>query len=204
MRTNAMIACQDFPCQDVEHGAFLVPGVDVDPEQVKMVLIAECAPRDPQDYFYANPEGLFARTTRLVFGMAGLPFASMQELLSKGIYLTTAVKCAKVGYGVCSGTAVNCSHLLERELALFPNVQATLLMGYVAIKAFKAIAKRQGEPRPIPAGATYKLRAGEYSYRGQRVFPSYLQAGENIFIETGKQGVIADDIRRALAVVADK
>ena len=204
MKTSDVITCQDFPCQDVQHGAFLVPGVEVDPEQVKIVLIAECAPRDPQDYFYANPEGLFARATRLVFGMAGLPFISIQELLDKGIYLTTAVKCAKIGNGVCSATAVNCSELLEQELALFPNVQATLLMGDVAIKAFTAVAKRQGEPRPIPAGATYKLRTGEYFYRGQRVFPSYLQAGENIFIETGKQGVIADDIRRALAVAADQ
>jgi uracil-DNA glycosylase len=202
MITNRNIECPDFPCQDVEHAAFTVPQVNIDPSKVTVVLITETASRDPVDYFYAGPQGLFARTTRLVFGMAGLPFDSMGELLERGIYLTTAVKCAKIGNGVGTETVMQCSYLLERELEQFSNVKAYLLMGDVAIKAFNAIAKRQGQPRPIPAGATYKIRKGEFYYRGARVFPSYLQAGLNIFLETGKQGVIAEDIRRALEAAA--
>ena len=196
---NEQIICGNFPCDDVEHGAFSVPRVEVDPASISLVLITETAPRQPSDDFYADPQGLFARTTRLVFEMAGMPFDTMDELLQKGIYLTTAVKCAKIGNGVSTGTTVQCSHLLERELAQFTQLKAILLMGDVAIKGLNAVAKRQNEPRPVPAGATYKLRSGEYLYRGVRVFPSYLQAGLNIFLETGKQAIIAEDIRRGLA-----
>lgn len=195
---NERLTCSSFPCRDVEHGAFTVPRVAADPAAIRLVLIAETAPRQPEDYFYASPQGLFARTTRLVFEMAGLPFEAMDELLRRGIYLTTAVKCAKTGNGVGTETVLQCSYLLEQELAQFTGLKAVLLMGDVAIKALNAVAKRQKEPRPIPAGATYKIRSGEYFYRGVRVFPSYLQAGLNIFLETGKQAVIAEDIRRGL------
>jgi len=52
----------------------------------------------------------------------------------------------------------------------------------------------------IPAGATYRIRGREYSYRGARVFPSYLQAGPSFFIEKSKRRMIAEDIAAALAV----
>jgi hypothetical protein len=71
-------------------------------------------------------------------------------------------------------------------------------MGDVAIKAFNAIAKRQGEPRVIPAGSTYKIRGGEFTYHGRRVFPSYLQAGPSFGIEKSKQRMIAQDIANAV------
>ncbi len=74
-------------------------------------------------------------------------------------------------------------------------------MGDVAIRALNTIARRQGEPRVIPAGSTYRLREGEYSLQGRRVFPSYLQAGPSFFIEKSKRRMIADDIRRALSLV---
>lgn len=37
-----------------------------------------------------------------------------------------------------------CSYLLEKELALFPNVKVYMLMGDVAIKAFNNISRRVG------------------------------------------------------------
>lgn len=200
MQMNKHIFCTGFPCQDVDHQAFTVPDVDLDADKVSLILVTETAPRAPEDYFYADQEGLFARTTKLVFGMAGMPVDSMDDLLRQGIYLTTAVKCAKIGNGVGTETTTQCSHLLEQELANFRNVKAILLMGDVAIKGLGAIARRSKEPRPIPAGSTYKIRDGEYNWRGVRVFPSYLQAGLNIFLETGKQAVIAEDIQRALIV----
>ena len=75
-------------------------------------------------------------------------------------------------------------------------------MGDVAIKAVNAIAKRAGEPRVIPAGATYKLRGQTHTFRGIRVFPSYLQAGPSFFIEKSKRRAIAEDIGTAMMVAS--
>jgi uracil-DNA glycosylase len=143
---------------------------------------------------------LFARTTVQAFQEAGVKIGNIQDLLHKGIYLTTAVKCGKYNYAVASSTIAHCSSLLEREIGLFPKVKAYLLMGDVAIKALNTIAKRQGEPRVISAGSTYKIRGGEFSYRGRRVFPSYLQAGPSFGIEKSKQRMIAEDISEAMKV----
>ena len=74
-------------------------------------------------------------------------------------------------------------------------------MGDVAIKALNYIAKQEGEDRVIPAGATYKIRAGEYNYKGRRAFPSYTQAGPSFGIEKSKQRMIAEDIAAALTLV---
>ena len=117
------------------------------------------------------------------------------------MYLTTAVKCGKTGYGVKAGTVKECSYILEKELALFPNVKVFLLMGDVAIKAINYVAIRDGEGRVIPAGSTYKIRGHEYFYRGKRVFPSYLQAGPSFFIEKSKRRMIAQDIAEAVRLV---
>lgn len=88
---------------------------------------------------------------------AGADSTSIQDILDLGVYLTTAVKCGKTGYGINAGTIKECSLLLKQEPALFPNVDAYLLMGDVAIKALNYIAKREGEGRVIPAGSTYKI-----------------------------------------------
>jgi len=117
------------------------------------------------------------------------------------VYLTTAVKCGKTGYGIKASTIEECSLILEQELALFPNVQTFMLMGDVAIKAINYIAKRAGEGRVIPAGPTYKIRGGKYFFRGKRAFPSYLQAGPSFFIEKSKRKMIAEDIASALSML---
>ena len=49
----------------------------------------------------------------------------MRDLVDRGIYVTTAVKCGKIGYGVGRGTISACSTLLEKELALFPNARVS-------------------------------------------------------------------------------
>ena len=85
----------------------------------------------------------------------------IQDILDLGVYLTTAVKCGKTGYGIKASTIKACSLILEQELALFPNVKVFMLMGDVAIKAFNDIARRAGEGRVIPAGFTYKIRGQE-------------------------------------------
>jgi len=93
--------------------------------------------------------------------------------------------------------------LLEQEIALFPNVKVFLLMGDVAIKALNSIAARAGEGRVIPAGSTYKLRGQVYTFRGARVFPSYLQVGPSFNIEKVKRKMIAEDIAAAVMLLSE-
>jgi uracil-DNA glycosylase len=135
------------------------------------------------------------------FNDAGAAVESVRDILDLGVYLTTAVKCGKTGYGIKAGTIEECSRILEAELALFPNVKVFMLMGDVAIKAINYIAKRSGEDRVIPAGSTYKIRGQKYSFKGKRAFPSYLQAGPSFFIEKSKRRMIAEDIAAALSLV---
>ncbi len=200
MRIVDHIQCIDFPCDEARQESYLVPDLDLDPARFKVMLISETAPTEPRNYYYGACEALFARTTVQAFQEAGARVGNIQDILAKGIYLTTAVKCGKYDYGVATSTITHCSAILEREIGLFPNLKALLLMGDVAIKAVNAIARRQGEPRVIPAGSTYKIRGGNFTYLGMRVFPSYLQAGPSYGIEKSKQRMIAEDLAHALKV----
>jgi uracil-DNA glycosylase len=200
MKTCDYVGCKNFPCADVNHSSYIIPGIEIEVKTISLVLISESAPEKPSDYYYASGTPLFAQTTLLAFNDAGLKVGSLEELIRRGIYLTSAVKCGKTGYGIQTSTIAECSRLLERELSLFPNVKAYLLMGDVAIKTINSIAKRNGEPRPVPAGSTYKIRRDEFYFRGKRIFPSYLQAGPSFFIEKSKRRMIAEDISAALQI----
>jgi uracil-DNA glycosylase len=201
MRTNQCVGCQTFPCGDVRHEGYIVPDLDIAPENISVVIISEAAPPDAADYYYAGAQSLFQQTTLLAFQDAGIKVTSFKEILDLGVYLTTAVKCAKTGYAIQTITIDTCSHILESELSLFPNVKVFLLMGDVAIRAVNAIAKRNGQARVIPAGSTYKLRGQAYYFLGKRTFPSYLQAGPSFFIEKSKRKMIAEDIRAAFQLI---
>jgi uracil-DNA glycosylase len=200
MHVSDTVKCIDFPCPDARHESYQVTDIDLDPDTIRVMLISETAPATPGDGYYAGDKAMFACTTLQAFREAGASASSIQDLLGLGIYLTTAVKCGKHGYSVSTQTIATCSTLLEREISLFGGVKAYLLMGDVAIKAFNTIARRQGEPRVIPAGSTYKIRGGEFTYKGKRVFPSYLQAGPSFGIEKSKQRMIAQDIAAAMQV----
>ncbi len=204
MRITDHVECIDFPCVEARQESYLIPDVDLDPAKVRIMLISETAPNKSQDSYYASCDALFARTTLQAFQEAGLHAASIQDLIRKGIYLTTAVKCGKNDYAVATSTISHCSALLEREISLFPNLKAILLMGDVAIKAVNTISRRQGEPCVIPAGSTYKIRGGIFTFQGKRAFPSYLQAGPSFGIEKSKQRMIAQDIASALHVAGIK
>lgn len=201
MRVSDQIACTDLPCVDVRHECLVIPDVDVNPESVSVLLISEAAPADPADHYYAVGDPLFQQTTVQAFRDAGVDVDSIQDIVERGVYLTTAVKCGKTGYNLKAATIRECSLMLEKEIELFPNVKVFLLMGDVAIKAINYIAKRAGEDRPIPAGSTYKIRGQEYFFRGKRAFPSYVQAGPSFFIEKSKRRMIAEDIVAALSLV---
>ena len=198
MRVSDQIYCIDYSCIDVRYECFVIPDIDLNPDDVSIVMISESAPADPTDYYYAGDNALFARTTVQAFQDTGIDVSTFQEILNLGVYCTSAVKCGKTGYGIKTETVKRCSLLLEKELALFPNVKVYMLMGDVAIKAVNDIARRTGEKRVIPAGSTYKIRGEEYRYRDIRVFPSYLQAGPSFFIEKSKRNMISEDITAAL------
>lgn len=201
MKVSEVVGCQFFPCIDVHHHGYRIPPVNIDPEQIKVVLISESAAAEAADDYYALGDPLFARTTILAFRDAGFSVHSVEEITRLGVYLTTAVKCSKMSYGIHRDTVCECSRLLEQELNLFPNARAYLLMGDVAIQAINMIGRRHGIGRIIPAGSTYKIRDDVYMYRDIRVFPSYLQAGPSYFIEASKRRMIAEDIAAALAYV---
>jgi uracil-DNA glycosylase len=201
MRVTECVRCTEFPCADVRHECYIVPGIDVQPEDVSIAMISEAAPPNVGDYYYAKGNPLFEQTTVQAFRDAGADVSSVEDIVGLGVYLTTAVKCGKTGYSIKAATIRECSLILQGELALFPEVKVFLLMGDVAIKAINYIAKRAGEARVIPAGSTYKIRDGEYFFRGRRAYPSYLQAGPSFLIEKSKRRMIAEDIAAALSLV---
>ena len=201
MRISECVGCKTFPCSDVRHAGYIVPGIEIDPQKISILLISESAPADLGDDYYATGDPQFARTTLMAFGDAGVPASSIQDLVERGVYFTTAVKCGKTGYGVQKTTINECSKILKQELDLFPNVRAYLLMGDVAIQAANEISRRSGAGRAIPSGSTYKIRGLEHFFRGRRAFPSYLQAGPSFGIEKSKRKMIAEDIAAALTVV---
>ncbi len=201
MRVSACVECASFPCDDVRHECYIVPDIEVKPADISIVMVSEAAPENPGDYYYAGKDSLFQQTTVQAFNDAGADVSSIQDILNLGVYLTTAVKCGKTGYGIKTSTVKECSLILERELALFPDVKVFMLMGDVAIRSINYIARRAGEGRVIPAGSTYKIRGQEYLFRESRAFPSYLQAGPSFFIEKSKRRMIAEDIREAIRFI---
>lgn len=201
VRINDCIGCDGFPCEDVKHELHLVPEIEISPKDVSIVMISEAAPTDPADYYYAPGDPLFQQTTVQAFQEAGAEVNCITDILDMGVYLTTAVKCGKTGYGIKADTIKTCSLILEKELDLFDHVRAYLLMGDVAIKAINYIAKRVGEARVIPVGSTYKIRGKDYFFRGVPAYPSYLQAGPSYFIEKSKRRMIAEDIHSALRIL---
>jgi uracil-DNA glycosylase len=202
MKTTDSVNCTDFPCTDFARASYLVPNVDIVPTLVIILLISEASPENSAGHYYAGENSLFARTTVLTFQEAGMKVASIKDIHSLGVYLTTAVKCAKTSDGIATRTIQDCSNLLEKEIDLFPNVKVYLLMGDVAIKAAYSCAKRNGEARVIPTGSTYKIRGGEFFFRGRRALPSYVQAGPAFFVEKVKRIMIAEDIRKAVELVS--
>ena len=202
MHPHQRIACPALTCPDVRHDRFAVSRAKVDPRQVSIILVSEGPAPDAADDYDGGVRALHAETTVQAFRDAGVDVSSIDDIRRLGVYLTTAIKCAKRGYGISRATVEACSQLLEIELELFPYARALLLMGDVAKSAVNTIARRHREPRVIPAGATYRLRDGVYTWRGMRVFPSYVQAGPSFFIEQSKRRMIAQDIAAALAMGA--
>jgi uracil-DNA glycosylase len=201
MKITGKLKCSGFPCTDVDKNGFSLPAPDIDPAKIKLLMITEAPAPNKADYFYAPGSPFYLQTTLQAFKQAGEAVNSIKDILKLGVYITTAVKCPKAALTISRDTMDNCSVLLEKEVALFPDVKAFFLGGDVAIKMMNGIWKKQTGKRAVPAGATYKIRKQEYYLGGVRVFPSYTPAGKNILIEKGKMGVIVEDLKEALKVI---
>ena len=177
--------------------------VDLNPAHIRAILINEVVPADPRQDFYGSREADYLTTTFALFREAGLPVTTIQELLDAGIYITNAVKIPKTESTV-ENSAIDVSlPYLKKELSLFPQLKAILLMGDVAKKAFNKITKQTLQKNIVPAISTYKLRNSELYYGDIRVFPSYIMMGKNILIEKSKFVMAAEDIQRMLKLIQD-
>lgn len=178
------------------------PNCNLDPNKIKVIMISEVPSYNPEEGFYSEAiDSDYMRTTRSLFADAKVSIKNIDDILSKGIYITTAVKSPKNSYTV--DTAVIKEHLplLEAELMLFPNLKVIMLMGDVAKKSVNLIVKAKTKKNVIPSESTYKIRHNEYYWGSIRVFPSYIMTGGNILIEKSKCNMIVDDIRRMMEII---
>lgn len=178
------------------------PDCELDPEAIKVIMISEVPPKNPEDGFYSTaPESDYMRSTLGLFNTAGVPVRNMSDILNMGIYITTAVKVPKTEYTVDPSVIQAQLPILKAELSLFPNLKVIMLMGDVAKKAVNKITKAETKKNVIPTGATGALRHNEYYWGDIRVFPSYIMTGKNLLIEPFKRDCVADDIRRMMEVI---
>jgi uracil-DNA glycosylase len=198
MKISEKVKCESFPCTDVDKNSYVLPYADIDTDNIRIMMITEAPPNEKEDYFYADGSPFYLETTIQAFRDAGAYVSAMQDILDLGVYITTAVKCGKTQYAISGDTMKNCTALLEKELALFPNIRVFMLMGDVAIKMMNVIWKKETGKRVIPAGSTYKIRGQSYYIDNKRVFPSYTPAGKNFLIEKSKRRMVAEDIKEAL------
>ena len=181
------------------------PDCEIDPAKIKVIMVNEVVPRNPDDWFYSetlDPEN--KRNALGLFEGAGVPVKSMRDILDLGIYITAALKTPKEGYTADPEVIEAQLPLLEAELAMFPNLKVIMLMGDVAIKMVNMIAKAKTKKTACQAGAAGRRKHWnnhEFYWGGVRVFPSYIMTGKNLLIEPFKRDTIMEDIRRMMKVV---
>lgn len=174
---------------------------NIDPQKVRIIMICEALPENKNDYFYSSTDSLYVINTIGAFNNAGIKVKSINDLIQQGVYLTVAVKEPRKGLTVLPKIIEKYSYDLEKELNMFPNIKAIILMGDAAIKAINYIAKRKNIARVIPSGSTYKIRSGKFYFGNIRAFPSYLPTGKNFLIEKSKRKMVAEDIKSAFELI---
>lgn len=172
------------------------------PENVKVIMIDEAPPKNPDDCFYSqSPKAGYVRTTLGLFRLAGLTVNSIQDILDMGICITTALKAPRDKTKPLKADEIK-AHvpILEEELALFPNLKVIMLMGGTAIKAVNCIAKIRNGKNVIPVGNISDIRKNVYEWEGKRVFPSAMLSNRTILSDdwAKTRDDIVDDIRQML------
>lgn len=174
-----------------------ISDITIETDNIQVLMINEVVPFDSELDFYGkkNKDG-YLKTTLSLFESAGILIHSADELLSMGIYITNAVKIPKNNTTIEKEMIDKSLPFLEKEIDLFPNLKAIMLMGDVAKKMFNQIAKKKTGKTVIPSGSTYKLRNQSFFYGKIRVFPSYIMTGKNLLIEKSKFEMICEDIEK--------
>jgi hypothetical protein len=85
MKVSSYVQCRKFPCTDVRHESYVVPGIELDPKDVSIVLISKAAPVNPSDSYYAGAGSLFELTTVQAFTDAAARVSSIQDILALGV-----------------------------------------------------------------------------------------------------------------------
>ena len=182
-------------------GSLQFPDCKFDPVNIKVIMISEVPPKNPEDGFYGVPGSDYMKSTIGLFEAAGVKVKNMRDIVDMGIYITTAVKEPKSGYTVDPVLIKTHLPFLEAEISLFPGLKVIMLMGDVAKKAFNMITKGKTNKNVIPSGATGRLRHNEYFWDSIRVFPSYIMTGKNLLIEPFKRECVVDDISRMMKFI---
>lgn len=181
------------------------PDCDIDPEYIKVVMVNEVVPKNPDDWFYSeacDPEN--RRNALGLFEGAGVPVKSIRDILDLGIYITAALKTPKESSAADPEAIKTQLPLLEAELALFPNLKVIMLMGDVAIKMVNMIAKAKTKKNACMPGAPGRRqhwKNTEFYWSGIRIYPSYIMTGKNLLIEPFKRDTIMEDIRRMMKLI---
>jgi len=179
-----------------------VPDAIIETDAIKMIMISEVVPKNPDDYFYSRqPNAAFMSTTIPIFNGSGISVNTIDDIISKGIYITTAVKTPKEGYTIPTEIINNQLPILEKELDLFSNTKVIMLMGDVAKKAMNTIVRQKTKKNLMPSKPTWRVRVNEYYYGNVRVLPSYIITGGNLLIEKGKIETIKEDISVAMLLL---
>lgn len=134
-----------------------IPTITLNAESIKVLMINEVPPQNPDDYFYSNTlEPDYMKTTLSLFHNANVPVNNIQDIIDMGIYITTAVKSPKDEYTVSTENILSHLPILEQELKAFPNLSVIMLMGDVAKKSFNLISKKIQRKIPSPQGLPIK------------------------------------------------
>ena len=189
----------------LETASLQFPDCHLDPKNIKVIMINEVVPKNPDDWFYSETNDPENRRNALgLFEGAGVTFKSMNDILDLGVYITAALKTPKEGYTADPEIMKAQLPLLEAEIALFRNLKLIMLMGDVAIKMVNMIAKAKTKKNVCPTGAAGRRRHWaneEFYWDDIRVFPSYIMTGKNLLIEPFKRDTIMGDIRRMMEVI---
>jgi len=71
MRISECIGCGTFPCVDIKRDNYILPDIDISPEEIKLIIISEASPADLSDYYFSPGNPHFQQTTLLAFQDAG-------------------------------------------------------------------------------------------------------------------------------------
>ena len=102
---------------------------NIDPTKISIIMISEALPENMDDYFYASGHSLYVTNTIAAFNHAGIEVNNIDDIVKKGVYLTTAVKATRQGLVIPAEVIREHSYLLEEELNMFPHIKVILLMG---------------------------------------------------------------------------